>query len=263
MRQLERPGADIDAKRFRKGREIAANAGVHMQPEAMFARDLVERVDRIDEAIGEAGRGADQHERVVVDGGGHPAWVGAVVLADVDARDFQAEGVRRLVEGGMGRPRRDNPASGPPLGACAVARRLHRHEDAFGAAAGHAARTFGGAEKIAGEADHLPLHPLQAWEGLGREPVFRHEHAIGFAADATHLVARVEDVDGGLQAAPVGVRRRVIAHLLLERVPGGAGLRQGDRRHPLILQSRFLGFVHTAGVSIDASSPDRKGSRHA
>ena len=62
-------------------REVAADAGVDVQPDALFVGEAAELRDRVDAAVREVRRRADQHDRVGIDGGLEPGEVDAEVGA--------------------------------------------------------------------------------------------------------------------------------------------------------------------------------------
>ena len=52
----EIPGRELDAFQFGKGVQVTTDAGVYVEPSVRFHREVAERRDWIDEAVGEAGR---------------------------------------------------------------------------------------------------------------------------------------------------------------------------------------------------------------
>jgi hypothetical protein len=231
---LRTPGSSNErrhrhAVHARERREVAAHAGVDVEPHVALEREVGELADRIDHAVREARRRADQHERPARERRGHRADVRAEVLRDRNAHDAQAQIVRRLVERGVDGDRRDDlrAVRVDPAGARLVPARLHREHDALGAARGEvAARAVRRLQEREADPDDVLFHPLQARERAGSQRVLRLVERVGVLRDLEHVVAGVEDVDRGAGASPVDVALTQGDEPFAQRVPVGAAGRQ-------------------------------------
>ncbi len=197
-----------------EGGEKAADAGIDMEPDAAPLGEGAELRDRIDDAARKAGRGADDHDGVVVGGSGDRLRVGAEIGSGIGAANLQIHEARRLAERGMRGIRHDEVAAVSGIAAPAarpVAAGLHRHDDALGAAGAEmAGRAVGSMEKIEADLDDFLLHLNEARKGAPcAERVFGEVEAVGLPADIGNVVgAAAEDVGGEAAAAPIGVRGR-------------------------------------------------------
>jgi hypothetical protein len=87
---------------------------------------------------------------------------------------------------------------------CPVPGDLDRHEQALGAARrGEAGRVVATVQQTGDGTEQLPLHPADAGEGLGVEPVLVQEHGEGPLGQGVHLGAWVVD-EGEHPAVPPG-----------------------------------------------------------
>mmetsp|Transcript_23326 Transcript_23326/g.57898 ORF Transcript_23326/g.57898 Transcript_23326/m.57898 type:complete len:359 (-) Transcript_23326:372-1448(-) len=164
----------VEARLLHEGQQEAAEAAVDVQPAASRSGDAREAFDRIDCAVGELRRRADDGDGVRVD---EPAHVVEVDLhGGVDARVAQldAEVLRRLVEGGVcSDARHDVGRTDAALLAAVVAVRLHRHEDRLGAARRERADGVGASVvQVDHHLNDLRLH-------LPRRRVDRHVQRVG------------------------------------------------------------------------------------
>jgi len=85
-------------------------------------------------------------------------------------------------------------------------------------------------EEVERNLDHGLLHPPQAGEGGGTECVLGLVEGVGVLGDLHHVLAGVEDVDGGLLAAPIDVVPTEVGQTLPEVVPVFALLGQSGAR---------------------------------
>jgi len=87
----------------RKGREIAPNTGIGVEPHPFGVGDVAERCDRVDNAVWEIGRRADHHHGLTITRFAHGGGIGrvAAVVLQRDPADFNVHQMRRLVEGGV------------------------------------------------------------------------------------------------------------------------------------------------------------------
>ncbi len=168
-RQLEIEGRHVAAIHPHERRQIAADAGVHVQPKPPRDRQVRQRLDRVDQAEGETGRRTHDHHRGRVRRLRHRRRIGQQVherrAADLDLHDGA-----RLVERRMCRARQDDVQRPlhAPVDAGEIAGGLQRHGDRVRAAGGdHAVGLVVAVQQAEAETDHLLFHPLQAGKGGG------------------------------------------------------------------------------------------------
>ena len=221
---------DRIAQRLHEGQDHAADAAVGMHPEVVLSSELRDLLDGVGLAVGIGRRGAGDHDGVLADGIGHAGHVGAPALAARHAHDRHAEPFRTLVEGGMGGLRhhdlghaRDGPVLTRP-----VARGLHGHEDALGAAGGGgAAGAVGRVQEVEHARDQFALTCREARIGAcGEEAVLVPVGVVGLVRTAKHVLAG--EVGGGEApfVAPGVVALAGRQNLGLEIRPGPA--RRGE-----------------------------------
>jgi len=165
-----------------------------------------------------AGRRADDHDRVAVDRGADRGDVRAQVGRCRHAANLEVHQSGRLVEGGMGRVRREDVAAMRMiLAPCPrpVATGLHGLDDALGAACGHEAARLGRAmQQVKRRLDHLVFHALDAGECAARtQRVLREELEERIAPHLVGFLRRLEDVKRRAAMLPVGVAGLHRTHL--------------------------------------------------
>ena len=234
------------AEPLRPREHEAAEAGVDVAADAALARELGELLDRIDDAVGEARRRADDDRCVAGDRRAGGVDVGAqIVGADRHLDELHAEVAGRLVERGVGGGRRDDlGALDLLLGAGAIPIGLHGQEDALGAArrdhADDLALDVGGRPRVGGRearAEHVGGHRHDLGLELGRaRPQVRVQRVLlaGQRVDpAEELdVLGIAVVDGARDEAVAPARRLALVHRLDLRQELGA--RSTLAREPVV-----------------------------
>jgi hypothetical protein len=167
----EVPGRDRFADAGPEGEQPTAEAGVDVHREIAFERDRGEGLDGVDDPERVAGRGADDEDRAVIDGGRARAGVGAAVGAHRGAPVLDAQVLAGLGERGVHGLGGDDVGRRHPAVVALAAGRVHREEDRFGAAAGH-----------------------RAGEGIAPEEPGRHGHDLALHLDEARVLERVERV---------------------------------------------------------------------
>ena len=171
---------DVEAELLAERQDEPAEAGVDVQADARFDRDVGERTDRVDGAVAVvAGRPDDGH-RLVVDVVGHPVDVD-LGRRRVDRRpaELDAEQVARLVERRVRRLRLDQVGPGHAAGRRRV---LAVGEDGVADAAGPARRDEAGAIVV---------------DGLAVQQVERHRDDLGLELGGARAHVALEDVRVG------------------------------------------------------------------
>jgi hypothetical protein len=238
-RHAEVEGRDVAPDHLHERRQVAADAGVDVQPDPAALRQRPDGLDRVDGAVGKAGRRAHQHDGVGVDHRFHRRHVGAEVGAHRRAAHLQVHQLGGLLEGRVHRQRRHDVAAVLRVAALVarpVAAGLHRLDDAFGATGGHEAlRLVGCVEQAQRHRHDLVLHLLHAGERApGAERVLAEVLEEGRAAHLVQRLVGLEDEQRRAAVGPVAVTGLEAAHL----------------GQDLVLRPPLLGHGHTHGVSL-------------
>src|SRR5215831_3264441 len=102
----------------------------------------------------------------------------------------------------------------------AVARRLHRHQDALGAAGGHIADGALAVEEVGRHRDHLGLEPLEAGECDAAEAVLGEERGVRLLGHLEDVLARVVHEAPHPALAPPHVALSCLAEKAADLVTG-------------------------------------------
>ncbi len=226
-----------------EGKEEAAHARVDVAQDAAVQRQRGDVGDGVDDAVGIGGGGADHHDRVVVARVGQRPGADPEVGIHRDTHQLDVEVVGRLGERRVsalgGHDARPRHAAGAPD----VARRLHRLQQALGAARGQVAldgasrRRVVGTEQRRRVGDDVVLHDADAREGQHVEPVLGAVERQRVGEQLVDVVARRVDQAEDAAAPPVLV---VLLHgdqSLHHFVAGEALLghrRVGERGHAAV-----------------------------
>ena len=185
--------------------------------------------DRVDHTLRVLRRRADEQDRVVVDRSLHRGDVGTPVGADRNAPALQPEVLAALLERGVRRGGQHHVRLGDAaLGAAPFACRLHRQQDALGAAGRHEAGSLlAGLQPLADHRHDLGLDGPQARERIGVQRVLRRVAAVGLLGDGQHVGTGVVDERERPPVAPAHVVSLELVEVGEDRLRRHAGIGKG------------------------------------